>query len=80
MELRKMKWKLCLVMTIAISIIGFMLVIIGIIYSQKRVLELLVEDTDDRMGEICGKYILIHIYQAIQLIYLNIGGNNYEGS
>lgn len=40
-----------LVMTIAISIIGFMLVIIGIIYSQKRVLELLVEDTDDRMGE-----------------------------
>ncbi len=32
------------------------------------------------MEEICGKYILIHIYQAIQLIYLNIGGNNYEGS
>lgn len=40
-----------LILTIAISIMGFMLVIIGIIYSQKRVLELLVEDTDDRMGE-----------------------------
>ena len=42
-------WKL--VSTIVISIVGFMTVIIGIIYSQKRVLELLVEDTDDRLNE-----------------------------
>lgn len=41
-------WKL--VSTIVISIVGFMMVIIGIIYSQKRVLELLVEDTDDRLS------------------------------
>ena len=38
-----------LLMTIISSILGFMMVIIGIIYSQKRVLELLVEDTDERM-------------------------------
>ena len=38
-----------LVITIVLSIIGFMMVIIGIIYSQKRVLELLVENTDDRI-------------------------------
>ena len=37
--------------TVIISIIGFVLVIIGIIYSQKRVLELLVEETDDRISE-----------------------------
>ena len=40
-----------LIMTIAISIVGFMMVIIGIIYSQKRVLELLIEDTDDRITD-----------------------------
>lgn len=40
-----------LIMTIAVSIIGFMTVIIGIIYSQKRVLELLIEDTDDRIAD-----------------------------
>lgn len=39
-----------LIFTIVISIVGFMTVIIGIIYSQKRVLELLVEDTDDRLA------------------------------
>ncbi len=37
--------------TVVISIIGFILVIVGIIYSQKRVLELLVEETDDRLSE-----------------------------
>lgn len=37
--------------TILISMIGFITIIIGIIYSQKRVLELLVEDTDDRMAD-----------------------------
>ena len=37
--------------TVLISIIGFVLVIVGIIYSQKRVLELLVEETDDRISE-----------------------------
>ena len=37
--------------TVIISIIGFVLVIVGIIYSQKRVLELLVEETDDRISE-----------------------------
>ncbi len=42
---------LSIVGTIVLSIIGFMLVIVGIIYSQKRVLELLVEDTDDRIAE-----------------------------
>ncbi len=36
---------------IIISMIGFMTIIIGIIYSQKRVLELLVEDTDDRIAD-----------------------------
>ena len=40
-----------LILTIIESIIGFMMVIIGIIYSQKRVLELLVEDTDDRIAD-----------------------------
>lgn len=37
--------------TIFMSIAGFMMIIIGIIYSQKRVLELLVEDTDDRIAD-----------------------------
>ena len=37
--------------TVIISIIGFVLVIVGIIYSQKRVLELLIEETDDRISE-----------------------------
>ena len=39
-----------LVITIAISVIGFILINVGIIYSQKRVLELLIEDTDDRIS------------------------------
>ena len=38
-----------LIITIALSVAGFVMVIIGIIYSQKRVLELLIEDTDDRI-------------------------------
>jgi len=37
--------------TIVMSIAGFMMIVIGIIYSQKRVLELLVEDTDDRIAD-----------------------------
>ena len=36
--------------TIIIILIGFLTIIVGIIYSQKRVLELLVEDTDDRIA------------------------------
>ena len=40
-----------LVITIAVSVVGFIMVIVGIIYSQKRVLELLIEDTDDRISE-----------------------------
>ncbi|MCI8621195.1 MAG: YvcK family protein [Clostridia bacterium] len=39
-----------LLFVIIISIVGFMMGIIGMIYSQKRVLELLVEDTDDRLA------------------------------
>jgi len=34
---------------IAIFVVGFTMVIIGLVYSQKRVLEILVEDTDYRM-------------------------------
>ena len=30
-------------------VVGFTLIILGLIFSQKRVLELLIEDTDDRM-------------------------------
>ena len=40
-----------LIFTIILSVAGFMMVIVGIIYSQKRVLELLVEDTDDRISK-----------------------------
>ncbi len=40
-----------LILTIFVSVIGFMLVVVGIIYSQKRVLELLIEETDDRISE-----------------------------
>ena len=40
-----------LAFTIAISVAGFIMVIVGIIYSQKRVLELLIEDTDDRIAD-----------------------------
>lgn len=40
-----------LLLTIGISIIGFILVVVGIIYSQKRVLELLIENTDERISE-----------------------------
>ena len=34
---------------IALFVVGFTMVIIGLVYSQKRVLEILVEDTDYRM-------------------------------
>ncbi len=34
---------------IAIFVVGFTMIIIGLVYSQKRVLEILVEDTDYRM-------------------------------
>ena len=40
-----------LILTVILSIFGFILVVVGIIYSQKRVLELLVEETDDRISE-----------------------------
>jgi len=40
-----------LIMIVFVSIVGFMMVVIGIIYSQKRVLELLIEETDDRIGK-----------------------------
>ena len=33
----------------AIFVVGFTMIIIGLVYSQKRVLEILVEDTDYRM-------------------------------
>lgn len=36
---------------IALFVIGFTLVIIGLIYAQKRVLEMLIEDTDYRMDK-----------------------------
>ena len=36
---------------VVLFVIGFTLIIIGLIYSQKRVLELLIEDTDDRISE-----------------------------
>ncbi len=39
-----------LVLTIIGTILGFMMIIIGLIYSQKRVLELLIEDTDERIA------------------------------
>ena len=40
-----------LILIIVLSVIGFMLVVVGIIYSQKRVLELLIENTDDRISD-----------------------------
>lgn len=40
-----------LIITIALSVIGFVIVNVGIIYSQKRVLELLIEETDDRISD-----------------------------
>ncbi len=40
-----------LILTIMVSVAGFMMVVVGIIYSQKRVLELLIENTDDRLSE-----------------------------
>ncbi len=39
------------ILIIVLSVIGFMLVVVGIIYSQKRVLELLIENTDDRISD-----------------------------
>ncbi len=40
-----------LLLTIGISIVGFILIVVGIIYSQKRVLELLIENTDERISD-----------------------------
>ena len=40
-----------LILTIVLSVAGFMMVVVGIIYSQKRVLELLIENTDERLAE-----------------------------
>lgn len=34
---------------IVLFVLGFTMIIIGLVYSQKRVLELLIEDTDDRL-------------------------------
>ncbi len=39
-----------LAFTVFATIVGFMMIVIGLIYSQKRVLELLVEETDDRIA------------------------------
>ena len=36
---------------IALFVVGFTMIIIGLVYSQKRVLELLIEDTDYRMDK-----------------------------
>ena len=36
---------------ILIFVIGFVSIIVGLIYSQKRVLELLIEDTDSRLSD-----------------------------
>ena len=36
---------------IALFVVGFVLIIIGLVYSQKRVLEILIEDTDYRMDK-----------------------------
>lgn len=36
---------------IILFVIGFTLIIVGLVYSQKRVLELLIEDTDSRISE-----------------------------
>ena len=35
---------------IALFVVGFTLVVIGLVYAQKRVLEMLIENTDDRMN------------------------------
>lgn len=40
-----------LIKVVALFIIGFILIVVGLIYSQKRVLELLIEETDDRIGK-----------------------------
>ncbi len=40
-----------LILIIVLSVIGFMMIVLGVIYSQKRVLELLIEDTDDRISD-----------------------------
>lgn len=40
-----------LVKVVVPFIIGFILIVVGLVYSQKRVLELLIEETDDRIGK-----------------------------
>lgn len=40
-----------LVKVVVLFIIGFILIVVGLVYSQKRVLELLIEETDDRIGK-----------------------------
>ena len=35
---------------VALFVVGFTLVIVGLVYAQKRVLEILIENTDDRMN------------------------------
>lgn len=39
-----------LIKIIVLVAIGFSLIVVGLVYSQKRVLELLIEETDDRIG------------------------------
>lgn len=39
-----------LIKIIVLFVIGFALIVVGLVYSQKRVLELLIEETDDRIG------------------------------
>ena len=36
---------------VALFVVGFILIVIGLVYSQKRVLEILIEDTDYRMDK-----------------------------
>lgn len=39
-----------LIKVVVLFIIGFIFIVVGLVYSQKRVLELLIEETDDRIG------------------------------
>ncbi len=39
-----------LIKVVVLFITGFIFIVVGLVYSQKRVLELLIEETDDRIG------------------------------
>ena len=40
-----------LIKVVVLFITGFIFIVVGLVYSQKRVLELLIEETDDRIGK-----------------------------